>query len=142
MVAGSYSGGKTISIPKGILCGAAYSLITTMMLCAVTAYAVNKSYLQEKDIGYVIMLLLIVASYVGARKSYHKINRQKLKISLISGLLYMLQLLMITALFFGGQYRAVPETALLILCGSVLAAMRGNPVKKRKHSQKIKYRHR
>lgn len=136
MTARAYQSGKAVSTPRGLLWGAIYSTIITLGMCAAIAYGMDRGYLQEKDIGYAVMILLIVASYVGAWVSNRKIKRQKAKISLMSGGIYMTVLLSITALFFGGQYNAVPETALLILCGSILAMITGNSRTKRKHMRK------
>ncbi len=126
--------GRASSIPLGLaggtICGCSILLIGT----AVLAKLIDGNVLQENAIGYSIMVILLVASYGGARFSYSKIKRKQLVVCVASGAVQFGILLGITALFFDGQYNAVGVTALLILCGSGLAALHqtGNRGGKRK----------
>jgi hypothetical protein len=56
----------------------------------------------------------------------------------MSGGLYWGLLLCITALFFGGNYDAVPETAAVIITGSGCAAMVSLPQRQTKPKKKRK----
>jgi len=60
----------------------------------------------------------------------------------VSGIIYFATLLVITALFFGAQYSAVGETSLLVLCGSILAALTGKANGRVGKGRRLKYGHR
>ena len=115
------SGGKATSMPVGFFWGGVVSTVVTVLISAVMAWLVISQKIKESQIGYGIMVLLTLASFIGAKVSYGKIKRQRLVVSFGSGLVYFGILLCITALFFGGQYSGVGETGLMILCGSGLA---------------------
>lgn len=129
MVVNQKRTGTASSIPGGLAWGALVGLLITIGGSALIAKLTDCGILQENKIGYGVMIMLIVSAYADAVLSWVKIKRRRAMVCALSGCLYMLILLAITALFFGGQYSAVGETALLILCGSVLAmlpALKGN----------------
>lgn len=110
----------------------------TLVLSAVLAKLVDMEKIPQDKIGYGIMVLLLVCAFAGANVSCSKIKRQYLIVSAISAVIYFAMLLCITALFFGGQYSGVGVTAILILCGSLLAAFaksgKGEGKKRRKNA--------
>lgn len=112
-----------MSMPGGLAFGGLSSLAVTLIFAAILAKLIEAETLPETSIGYGVMVLLLLASFVGALVASGRIKRQRLLVCLASGLIYFLLLLSMTALFFGGQYSAVWQTALLVLCGSMLAAM-------------------
>lgn len=133
--------GRASSMPKGLLAAGVSSLGITLLGAAVLAILVDKEFLEENKIGYGVMMILLIASYVGAIIAWRKIKHQRLVVCLSAGGIYFAILLSITALFFGGQYSAVGETALLVLCGSVLAVLTGLKNGSRKqHRIKSAYR--
>lgn len=140
MVRNSKSTGRALSMPAALAIGALVSLIITVLAAALLAKLVDTERLQWNNIGYGIMLLILMASFFGAVIACEKVKRQRLVISFLSGIVYFGILLSITALFFGGQYEAVGVTALLVLGGSGCAGLLGirekrggNPRQKRRH---------
>lgn len=125
MVVNQKPTGRATSIPGGLLFGAAISLGITLLAAAVLAKLVASEILEEKNIGYGVMLMLLIGAYTGALGAYGKVKRQRLKVCLLSGVVYFGILLSITALFFGGQYEAVGVTAILVLGGSMTAGLLG-----------------
>lgn len=123
MVVNQKPTGRAMSMPGGLAFGGFCSLVVTLIFAAILAKLIEAETLPETSIGYGVMALLLLASFVGALVSSGRIKRQRLLVCLASGLIYFLLLLSMTALFFGGQYSAVWQTALLVLCGSMLAAM-------------------
>ena len=117
--------GRAMSIPGGLAAGGAVSLLVTLLGAAVLAKLVETQSVPQGNIGYGVMLILILSSYLGALVSMSVIKRRKILVAACSGAVYMGVLLGITALFFGGQYQAVVVTTLLIICGSVLALLTG-----------------
>lgn len=117
--------GRAMSMPGGLAAGAAVSLAVTLFSAALIANMVDTGRLPEEKIGYGIMVLLLAASFLGAVVANGRIKRQRLMVSMLSGGIFFLILLSITALFFGGQYSGVGVTAGLILAGSGAAALLG-----------------
>lgn len=115
--------GRTCSMPMGLAWGAVTSMIITILGTAILAKLVDREILPEEKIGYGIMLMLMLASYMGGKIAWNKIQRQRLITCLWVGGIYFAILLSITALFFGGQYESVAVTGLLILGGVGVAAL-------------------
>lgn len=117
--------GRTMSMPGGLAFGGLCSLVVTVVCAAFLAWLVSEEKVPEQGIGYGVMVLLILASFLGSMVSWSKIRRQRMVVCLLSGVVFFGMLLGITALFFGGQYSAVGVTALLVLCGNGLAVLTG-----------------
>ena len=115
--------GRAKSIPGGLAVGGMFSLLITILGSAIIAKLVDSEIMAENSIGYGIMAILLAASWFGAMVSFGQVRRRRVMICLLSGGIYMLILLGITALFFGGQYSGVGETGLMVLCGSALAIL-------------------
>ena len=114
--------GRASSMPSGLLKGGIYALCGTLVLSAALAKLVDMEMIPQDKIGYGIMVLLLLCAFYGANTACGKIKRQYLLVSAISAAVYFVILLSITALFFGGRYSGVGVTAILVLCGSLLAA--------------------
>lgn len=130
--------GRASSMPKGLTVGALGGLGILMAGAAILAKLIDGKILQETAIGYGVMGILILASYIAARLSYKKIKRKRLAVCMASGAVQFAILLGITALFFDGEYNAVGVTALLILCGSGLAAMQRSDRSRGEKRKKIR----
>ncbi len=128
--------GKASSMPAGLAIGAAVSIGITIIAAWILAKLLDAQTLAWQNVGYGIMILILLSSMGGAVVSIGKIKRRKLMVCMLSGLIYFIQLLSITALFFGGKYDAVGVTALLIFggCGTIaLLTLRSNRGGKRRH---------
>ena len=115
--------GRALSVPGGLAVGAAWALGTTLVLSALIAKLMETEHIPQEAAGYWVMGLLTAAAFLGAFRAFCRVKHQLLLVCLTSGAIYWGILLSITALFFGGQYEAVPETALMILCGTGLAIL-------------------
>ena len=124
--------GRAASMPKGLFLGAMVSLLITILSAIVIAKLVNSEYLQEAKIGYGIMLSIMVSSFSGSMLATFQVKRRILLVCMLSGILYFLILLSITAIFFGGQYEAVGVTGILVMGSAVLAAFTVLPDRKRR----------
>lgn len=134
--------GRAATIPVGLLTGGAAALVSTLALTAVLAKLMESEILPEENIGYGVMVLLLVSAFLGSTIACRRVKRQYLLTAALSGVVYVLLLLSITALFFGGQYSAVGVTVLLVFCGSILAAMLFTRGGKRRKPGKPKVRNR
>ena len=126
MVMNQKPSGRASSMAGGLLTGLAVSTVITVLFTALAATMVDKQWIGEKDIGYCAMVILLAAPFWGAKTAERRIQRQKLLVCVISGSLYFLLLMAVTALFFGGQYEAVGVTLLLITAGSALTLLLGS----------------
>lgn len=114
---------RSVSIPAALTMGAAAASIITLLGCAVTAKMIEAEKLAEDKMGYLIMVILILAAYTSGMITRQKSKNPKITIPLLSGAVYWGLLMSICALFFGGQYTALWETLLLVMCGSLLSAI-------------------
>lgn len=117
--------GRSLSVPAGLAVGLGVSLGITGAVIAVLAKLVDGEVMPWENIGYGIMAMLLIASFLGAMAAYGRIKRQRLMICLMAGGIFFCTLLAMTALFFGGQYDGVMVSFLLILAGSGAAGLLG-----------------
>ena len=113
--------GTAVSMPKGLLIGNAISTALTVLMAGILAKMVSTEKMEWEQIGYGIMVLLIVSTATGTNAAVKAIKRQRQAVCLLAGVIYWLTLMAITALFFGGQYHGVAATGATILagCGTV-----------------------
>jgi len=130
--------GRATSVPVGLAWGAGVEAVLTGAIAMLLAWLVDKEIMPQASIGYGVMVLLTMSAFLGAKTAIWKIKRRRLLISVLTGLLYFGMLMACTALFFGGQYQAVLETMLMIICGSILAAITGYREKRESSRHKIK----
>ena len=115
--------GRAVTIPGGLAIGGIVSMIITVLLAGVGAHLVIQEILPQEQIGYCSIFALTTAEIIGAITATVKVKRRKLIVCLLSGLVYFLMLLSMTALFFGGQYEGMEVTFLTIALASVAAAL-------------------
>lgn len=123
MVRNQKATGRATTMPVGLMWGAGTSVAVTLLGAAVTAVLLNREVLAESSVGYSVMVILLAASFAGAMTARSRIKRQHLLSCVLSGAVYFLVLLSLTALFFGGQFEAVGVTGLLVMGGSMLALL-------------------
>ncbi len=131
--------GKAAGMPMGILIGVMVSVMTTLICSAVLAWLISTEKMQADAIGYGVAVALLVASFIGALAAVARIKRLRTQVSLITGGVYYLVLLSVTALFFGGRYQGMGVAAIFVILGSGLTALLGIREKK---SRKNKMRKR
>lgn len=112
--------GRAVTIPAGLAMGAGVSMAVTLLGAAVTAWLVLAGTFAPAWIGYCAMVILLAGAASGAAVAVNKTKRLRGQMALASGGIYYLCLLGTTALFFGGQYRGMGATALMVFCGAAL----------------------
>jgi len=110
------------------------------MGAALLAKLMDLGKLRPENLGYGIMVLLTMASMAGAATAWRRIRRRKIMVCLLSGIIYYAELLLITALFFGGQYQGAGETGLMVLCGCMLPILTPKMGKSRAAQRKFRIR--
>ena len=128
--------GTALSVPAGVAMGSAVSLLITAVGSMLVAKLISEEVLMDTAIGYGAMVILLLASALGAMIAATKVKRLKLQVCLLTGVAYYGALLAVTALFFGGRYQGMGVTALLVLAGTgstiLLNAREKKPRKYRK----------
>ena len=114
---------KAMTIPAGLTLGVGTALAVTGIGAGLGAWAVLRGMISEGVIGYLAMVILLLSSAAGAAVAAGTIQRLRGQMCLAAGSGYLLSLLAVTAAFFGGQYRGMGVTALMVLCGSVLVIL-------------------
>ncbi len=114
--------GTTMGIPGGLGLGIFVSLLITLAGAALTAWLIASEKIGEGSIGYAVIVILIVASAMGALVAVSLVKRMRLQVCMLTGVFYYLTLLAMTALMFGGQYQGMGVSALVILAGCTFIA--------------------
>ena len=132
-----------MSIPGGLAVGMTVGLIVTVLLSSLVAKLLQTGVLAQNQTGYAVMGLLLAASFAGAAVAQGRVKHRRRMICMLSGGIYYLSLLAITALFFGGQYTAMGVTALVVLAGCGTAALmcvrqgrRGKAMHRKRHGNR------
>ena len=99
--------------------------LEVQLRAGLVAFLVDRGTMPLDGIGYGAMGILVVSALSGALTAWSKIKRLRMQVCLLSGGIYYLALLGMTMLFFGGQFRGMGVTALMVACGSVLAILGG-----------------
>lgn len=115
--------GTASAMPVGIGAGVAIGLAVSVGGAGVFGALLSREIVSAASLGYWAMLLILLSSMAASCTAVARIKRQRLMVCGITGALYFLVLVSMTALFFGGQYQWVGVTALLILAGSVAATL-------------------
>lgn len=123
MIRNHISTGRALSMPTGLATGLCIGLATTVILSALLAKLVSTEKVEWGSVGYGIMIILLITSAIDSKATCFMIKRRKLIGCLLAGLLYWLSLIMITALFFGGQYDGMGVTGSVVFCGSAVVCL-------------------
>ena len=127
---------KSKSAPWSIALGATVSLSITLSAAAIVAALIQSNKLSPEVIGYAVMIILIVSSLAGSMVAGKRSVTKKMIICVLTAACYFVALLCITAMFFGGTYKGISVTALVVASGSIAAGLipiqQGSGVKTRK----------
>ena len=129
--------GTASTIPEGLAVGVFMALAAMFLGSFVAAMLIHQEIMDWEHMGYAVMGILIVSSWIGAVVSSGKIKRRRFLICMASGTVYFIVQLVMTGLFFGGKYSGVGETGLLIFCGSMLGVFIKQPESRRRNRRKV-----
>ena len=115
--------GRALSMPASFAIGVCISLGLTLMLSAILAKLISTEKVEWERVGYWIMAILLTASAIGSKATCLMVKRRKAVSCLIAGILYWLGLLIVAALFYGGQYTGIGVSGMMILCGCAVVCL-------------------
>ena len=129
--------GRASSVPAGLAAGAITALGITLVTSLFVAYLVSGEYIGQDKIGYGAIFVLLMASAIGSWFAIRKIKKMPIQMAALSGLLFYVMLLSMTALFFGGQFNGMAVTLVFVLVGSgaggIMASARSKKQKQKYH---------
>ena len=118
------------------------SLVITMICCAICALGISHGLIREERVGYCALTVLLISSIFTNITSTvgYKGNRfvRKMTISAI----YCLELVLMTALFFGGEYSNVIVTVFVVFSGLFVSIFLSKERVKKKKALRSKNGHR
>lgn len=129
---------KSNSVIGGILKGTVIGLIILLLGLMVLAKALEREWLPEETMDYGVMILLILSAYAGASAAKRKATGSKFLICIVTGGIEFLSLLVMNLMLFHDRIHGIGATALLIFCGSGLAALKGNRGNRKKSTDRAK----
>ena len=142
MVSSKKNTGRALSFPAGLARSAIVSISISTLTSAILGWLIEAEMIAWEQVGYGIMVILFLSSFVGALTAASRIKRQKALACMLAGMVYFIILLLFTALFFGAQYHAVGVTALMIIAGNGCAVLWELREKGSKRTKIIKARNR
>lgn len=115
--------GKATSMASGLTFGATVSMGITVIGSAVLAKLLDLEKMTWENMGYGILIMLLIGSFLGSTIAICQIKRRRLLVCFAAGGIYWLLLLGIATFFFGGHYHGVMVACALILSGSLSAGL-------------------
>ena len=130
---------KATVIPIAVGIGLGVAWILTILGAVVLTFALAGETISMDAMGFGIVVVLFVSTFTGSMIAVWYAKGQRMQISMITAGVYFLTLLAMNAIFFGGEYKGVWVSLLVVvLAGAVAAFVGTGGVKTRKH--KIKFR--
>ena len=114
---------RAMTIPAGLAVSVGTALALTAACSGLAAWMILRGLIPETVAGYLAMVILLASSAVGAIVAEGTIQRLRAQMCLAAAGGYYLSLLVVTAVFFGGQYQGMGVTALMVACGSALVIL-------------------
>ena len=134
---------KGMKLQKGIVTGLMLGLLVSILLmlaiCLIATGLVAGEKLGQQQMGYGACIALLISGFAGAWTSAQIINEKRILICIISGGVYFLFLLCVTAIFFGGNFQNIWTTGLMILGTNMAAAFVGLKRKPRSYKGHKRY---
>lgn len=118
--------GTAMSLPAGVGVGVAVAVVLSLIGAALAAWLLDSGSMSQDGIGYGAMVILLLSAAAGAWAAISAVKHNRLVVGMATGGVYLVLLLGMTALFFGGQYQGIVPTVLLVLAGSMTAVLVGN----------------
>lgn len=117
-------GNQVTSTMPGILsAGAVVSVVIMLAGASICATLILGGTIKESSVEYCAIAILLLSAIAGAATSVGKRGEKRLYIGMAVGMIELLVLLSVTAVFFGGRYEGVLVAAMSIFGGCILAVL-------------------
>ncbi len=111
------------SVPMGLGMSLLVSIGITLLGAVMITFMIAGESMDPGAVGYGSLLTLVLSSIGGAVTVVLTVGQKPLIMCLASGGIYLLCLLCLTALFFGGEYQGITTTALTVMGASLAVAL-------------------
>lgn len=111
------------NVYKGIVFGVLIAITISLLLSLIFTWLVLSEKISENSIKLCTMITICVASFSGAAISVKSKSKQRLLVGPAVSAVYLVVLLMSTALFFEGQYQNILINIVMALIGALLACV-------------------
>lgn len=128
--------GKFTGMPAGLGMGLLTGMVISFVTIMVISTLIAGEKLEQQQAIYGSFVALLLGSFGGAWIAARIAEEKQMLVSIISGGIYFLVLMCITALFFEGMYENIWSTALLILGSSAAAGFAG--IRKNNRGYRVK----
>lgn len=122
---------KSNGTTKTLILSVGFCVLITVLFSMCAAWMICNEKIREEYTGYVVMIIILLASFGGSIMACEKSGCKRLTIAVLTGFIYFVVLMSIGILIYDGTLRGVGETMLIVLCGSILGAMWTTRGKKR-----------
>lgn len=131
---------KWTGLPIGAGIGTLISMLMTLAGSAIISWLIVSEKVGEGSVSVAAMMIQLLAATIGSWCAVAISKQQRLQTALITGVGYYLVLLATTAMFFGGQYKGMGITALIVFAGCGLVALISGKTSSKKRWSKKAYR--
>ena len=131
---------KSMGIPAGLALGLLASLIITLSGAGIGAWLIADEIIGEESAAVTAAITQLLSAAMGAVIARLCVGKLRLQVCMLSGSVYYLMLMGITALFFEGSYQGLLLTALMVLIGCSIAAFFPGKKSQSSHRRKRAYR--
>ena len=132
--------GTAVPMPAGVAMGTLTSIVFTGISAVLLTWMILSGKVDETSIGYFSMGIILIGSLIGALLSAGKIKRRRMLVCGITGGAYYFTLILCTLIFFGGNFRGLGVTAIMVLVGSLASGLLGLRKQNRHRRVSKKYR--
>lgn len=122
---------KTNLTGSQLVTGVAVCVGAMLCITMIFAFLISKEMIQEQRLGYCAMTVLLFSSIAGVKAGIARNREKKLYIGFLIGLIYIILLLMLTAVCFKGEYRGIWVSIMVILSGCAVSLVTGKSKKTR-----------
>lgn len=113
-------------MPAGIGIGAGVGLLITLIGGIMLTFLLAGEKLSIDSMGYGVMGILFIGALLASITATWCYRSKRMIVSLITAGIYLLVLMAINALFFGGQFVGIGGSLLVVAIAGVAAAFIGN----------------
>ena len=130
---------RELTMPAAIGIGAGVGLLITLIGGVLLAFLLAGEKLAIEAMGYGVLIAQFVGALLGAMAASWCYRQRRMIVCLVTAGVYMLVLMAVNAIFFGGQYEGVGGSLLVVAIAGSAAAFVGNGGgKMSKHRKKFR----
>jgi putative membrane protein (TIGR04086 family) len=112
---------KSSGTLMGLAMGGLFFILAMLVAVAATSMLIYRKTMGIEQGSYGVVLALLISSFVGGLTTVSIAGEKPLLMSLVSGGIHFILLLLLKLSFFNGSFSNVFLTMIVVLCGSVVA---------------------